>query len=360
MTALKKTVLHSLHISLSAKMVAFAGYHMPLHYADGIIKEHLHCRQKMGLFDISHMGQITIQSSSAAEEIETLTPGNIKDLQLGQQRYIILTNKTGGIIDDVIISRTDTGFLLVVNAVCKEKVFKHLQNNLSAQCKVEWLQKQVLMALQGPMASQLMRQLSSTAATLCFMQSCTTQIEHMPCRISRCGYTGEDGFEISIANQYAESLARKLLCFDFVKPIGLGARDTLRLEAGLGLYGNEFNESISPVEAELSWTFRPNAAHYLGAEIIREQQKTAISMRLVGIVSEQKSILRGKTILHDDNDAVIGFVSSGGYSPSLKRPIALAFIKTTYNKNKLIALVRKHKVIAQITRLPFVPHRYHR
>ncbi|HIF55421.1 MAG TPA: glycine cleavage system aminomethyltransferase GcvT [Methylococcaceae bacterium] len=360
MAALKKTALYALHLELAAKMTDFAAYTLPLHYADGIIKEHLHCRQQLGFFDISHMGQISLSGASVAQALETLTPGNIQGLQPGQLRYAVLTRTNAGIIDDIMINRLDTGFMLTVNAACKAKVLTHLQAHLSSQCQLEILPDQALFAIQGPLAKQLMAQLSATASTLSFMHSCTTRIEHMPCIISRCGYTGEDGFEISIDNQYAEPLARKLLAFAAIKPIGLGARDSLRLEAGLGLYGHEYDESISPVEAGLSWTFRKNASHFPGAHIIHCQQQTGVSKRLAGLLIEEKAMIRADTPLYDDKGTPVGMVTSGGYSPCLKKTIALAFIDAAYPHSSLIAKVRHRTLTAQITALPFLPHRYHR
>ncbi|KAF3984442.1 MAG: glycine cleavage system aminomethyltransferase GcvT [Methylococcales symbiont of Hymedesmia sp. n. MRB-2018] len=361
MSELNRTALYSLHIELAAKMVDFAGYRMPLHYADGIIKEHLHCRQQLGFFDVSHMGQILIKGSSSATLLETLTPGNITKLEVGQLRYSIFTTLEGGIIDDFIIAHiSENNFLLTVNSACKNKVFKHLTDHLFPQCQLQILQCHTLFSLQGPAASTLMAELSKTASQLYFMQCCSTTIDHIPCLISRCGYTGEDGFEISIDNKFANILARKILTFDTVKAIGLGARDTLRLEAGLSLYGNEFDQTSSPIEAGLSWTFRNNSKPFQGAEFILSQQKTETAKRLIGLIVEGKAIIRSKMLLYDDNDREIGFVSSGSYSPSLKKPIALAYIETNYQQPYLIAKVRKHHIKAQITRLPFVPHRYYR
>ena len=361
MSELKTTAIYSLHIELAAKMVAFAGYQMPLHYTDGIIKEHLHCRKQLGFFDVSHMGQISIEGSSSAYLLETLTPGNISGLQPGQLRYSVFTNEQGGVIDDFVIARSSSNkFLLTVNAGCKEKVFKHLDKHLQAQCCVQKLAQQALFALQGPLASTLMAQLSEEASKLNFMHCCTTLIGNIPCIISRCGYTGEDGFEISVDKQYAMALAKNLLSFDHVKPVGLGARDTLRLEAGLGLYGHELDETINPVEAGLSWTFRKEASDFLGANKILAVDNLAPEKKLVGLIAENKSIIRSKVILYDDNDSAIGFVSSGSYSPSLKKPIALAFIKSHYQQQYLIAKIRNRPVKLHITSLPFVAHRYHR
>lgn len=361
MSELKKTALYSLHIELAAKMVPFASYHMPLHYADGIIKEHLHCRKQLGFFDVSHMGQISIVGSSSAKLLETLTPANISGLQTGQLRYSVLTNKQGGVVDDFVIARSDSNnYLMTVNASCKQKVLEHLQKHLLPQCSVQILPQQALFALQGPLTSTLMAQLSNEASELNFMRCCITQIDNIPCIISRCGYTGEDGFEISVENQYAQTLAKKLLSFDTVKPVGLGARDTLRLEAGLGLYGHELDETINPVEAGLSWTFRKNGSKFLGAENILAPDNIAPEKRLVGLIAEGKSIIRSKTILYEDNGSEIGFVSSGSYSPSLKKPIALAFIKANYQQQHLFAKIRNRHIKLHISILPFVVHRYHR
>ena len=250
---LKQTPLYNLHLKLGAKMVPFAGYHMPLQYDKGIIHEHLHCRSQAGFFDISHMGQCLILGDSAAGELEQLTPSDITGLKSGKQKYTVLTNNDGGIIDDIIITRIDSGLMIIVNAACKDKDFAHLKSHLSGQCEFKELPDHALLALQGPLAATVMQKYSADAAGLSFMQACETEINGIPCTISRSGYTGEDGFEISVANQYAEHLACLLLAEDAVEAVGLGARDTLRLEAGLSLYGHELNETITPVEAGLQW-----------------------------------------------------------------------------------------------------------
>lgn len=360
MSDLKKTPLNNLHLKIGAKMVAFAGYEMPLQYPTGIIQEHKHCREQSGFFDISHMGQCLITGQSVAEELEKLTPSNITGLKIGQQRYTVLTNDKGGIVDDIIITRTESGFLIVVNAGCKEKDFAHLQQHLPDSCQLTILQDQALFALQGPMAAKIMGQLSEQASNLSFMQACTSQIANIECFISRCGYTGEDGFEISIANESAEVLAEQLLAFDEVAPVGLGARDTLRLEAGLSLYGHELTETISPVEAGLKWTFRKNATNFLGADIIQAQLKAGASRKRVGLIIDGKRPIRKDCKLYDSQNNRIGLVTSGSFSPGLNKPIALALIDSHYKESIVFANVRNHSITANISRLPFIPHRYHR
>lgn len=360
MSELKKTPLFSLHLSLGAKMMPFAGYEMPVQYGAGIIQEHLHCREQAGFFDISHMGQLLITGPSVAEELETLAPSNIIGLKTGQQRYTVLTNKNGGIIDDIIITRMESRFIVVVNAACKEKDFVHIKHHLSNQCTIKILQDRALFALQGPAAAKVMTHLCKQASKLSFMQACFTDIADMACFISRCGYTGEDGFEISVDNIHAETLAKQLLAYSEVKPIGLGARDTLRLEAGLSLYGHELSETISPVEAGLKWTFRKGATNYLGANIIQAQLLSGNSKRRVGLIVEGKAPVRENTELFDAHDQLVGLVTSGSFSPSLRKPIALALINSEHQETILYAKVRNRMITVNIVPLPFIPHRYQR
>jgi len=360
MSELIKTPLHSLHIELGAKMVGFAGYTMPVQYPLGIIQEHLHCRTQAGFFDISHMGQFLITGTSVAEELEKLVPSNIINLTLGQQRYTILNNKNGGIIDDIIITRIEQGYLIVVNAACKEKDFAHLQQHLSQQCNLTELHDQTLFSLQGPAAENIMTHLSEQAAQLSFMHACTTQISNMECIISRCGYTGEDGFEISINNQHAEILAKQLLSFEQVRPIGLGARDTLRLEAGLSLYGHEINESISAIEAGLKWIFRKDDSDYIGKNILSLQLRNGSTRKRIGLIVEGKIPVRQNTELFDSQNNSIGIVTSGSFSPTLGKPIALALINNSNDDQTLYAKVRNRLLPVNKTQLPFVQHRYQR
>jgi aminomethyltransferase len=357
---LKQTPLYQLHLELGAKIVAFGGYHMPIYYPGGIIQEHLHCRSHAGFFDISHMGQCLITGDEAANELERLTPSDIIGLKRGQQKYTVLTNKEGGIIDDIIISRTDFGLMIVVNASCKDKDFHYLASQLSNRCHFVELTDQALFALQGPIAATIIRKFSVSAADLPFMATCETELEGIKCIVSRCGYTGEDGFEISVANDKAEALARLLLAERNVIPIGLGARDTLRLEAGLCLYGHELNENITPVEAGLSWIIKKSQSGFPGADtIIRQLQEGPEKIR-VGLMVDSKQPIREGSTVFNDNDEIIGQVTSGSFAPSLGKPIAMAQLERHYAKlgNRLYAQVRDHQVAATITRLPFVPHRY--
>ena len=344
---LKYTPLYALHKELNAKLVAFAGYEMPVQYSS-IIQEHIHCREAVGFFDISHMGQCVLLGENATEELERLTPSAIQSLKIGEQKYTVLLNERGGIIDDIIVTRQAKGFMLVSNAACKEKDIAHLKQH--CQSELIELDDYALFALQGCLAENIIQKYSSAAAQLKFMQCCDTDINGIPCTVSRSGYTGEDGFEISVANQYAETLARLLLAEENVKPIGLGARDTLRLEAGLCLYGHELNEDITPVEAGLSWLIRKTV-------VIKPATR-----RRVGLLVESKIPVREQTELVDEANNKIGVVTSGSFSPCLKQPIAMALLNNDYTSlgTRVFANVRNTKIALTVTALPFVAHRYRR
>ena len=359
---LKQTPLYHLHLELGAKMVPFAGYQMPVQYSKGIIHEHLHCRSHAGFFDISHMGQCLVLGDDAASELERLTPGDISGLKPGDQKYTLLTNNDGGIIDDIIITRIDSGLMIIVNAACKDKDFTYFKNHLSGHCAFKELPDHALFALQGPAAATIIGKFSAVAAQLSFMQACATEISGIPCHISRSGYTGEDGFEISVANQYAEQLARLLLAEDEVEAVGLGARDTLRLEAGLCLYGHELNEAVTPVEAGLQWLFKKGHSEFPGADkILHQLQKGSEKIR-TGLLVESKIPVREGSVVTDSEDRVIGHVTSGSFSPSLGKPIAMALLERNSAGlgNTLYAIVRDRKIAVTVTKLPFIPHRYHR
>lgn len=359
---LKQTPLYQLHLDLGGKMTAFAGYQLPIHYRNGIIHEHLHCRSHAGFFDISHMGQCLISGDEAASELERLTPSDITGLKLGQQKYTVLTNDEGGIIDDIIITRIESGLTVVVNAACKDKDFHYLVRQLPDHCHFVELADQALFALQGPIAAAIIRKFSASAADLAFMTARETELEGIKCTISRCGYTGEDGFEISVANVHAEALARLLLAEKDVIPIGLGARDTLRLEAGLCLYGHELNESVTPVEAGLHWLIKKGHCDFPGADkIIRQLQFGTEKIRSGLVVDSKVPVREGSDIFNDNND-VVGHVTSGSFSPSLGKPIAMAMLDHHYSAldTRLHAKVREHHVAVTVTRLPFIPHRYQR
>ncbi|MDF1584423.1 MAG: glycine cleavage system aminomethyltransferase GcvT [Methyloprofundus sp.] len=358
MSDLKRTPLYDLHLALNAKMVSFAGYHMPIQYPAGIIKEHLHCRSLAGLFDISHMGQCLVSGDNIVAQLDKLVPSDLITLSTGEQRYTVLTNPAGGIIDDLIIGRIDDSFMLVFNAACKEKVLTYLQRNL--QCHFQILSEYALLALQGPSAKEVMAELSVQACDLSFMQVLQTDINGMQCMISRSGYTGEDGFEISIAKQYAQLLAELILSFAQVQPIGLGARDTLRLEAGLSLYGHELNEAVSPVEAGLSWLIDKNKTGFPGADVIGQQLQQGAARKRVGLLVEGKIPVRDHGQVYTGNDVLVGTITSGSFSPSLNQPIALALIDTPCLDKTLYAQIRDKKIALQVTQLPFVAHQYYR
>lgn len=339
-------------------MISFAGYYLPVQYPTGIIKEHLHCRFQVGFFDISHMGQCLLQGDGIIERLDRLIPSAIKDLAIGHQRYSVLTHTSGGIIDDIIISRLENGFMIVVNASCKEKDFIYLRSKLD-DC-VQVLLDQSLFALQGPMAKLIMEKLSAPACQLCYMQTMVTNIKGIECIISRSGYSGEDGFEISVANHYARELAEMILSFQQVKPIGLGARNTLRLEAGLCLYGNELSEDISPVEVGLHWVVDKNKRNFPGGKQIWQQLQRGASKKRIGLLVKGRIPVREHQEVYTENDRLVGVISSGCFSPSLNKPIAMALVDQRCSDSVLYANVRNQKIAMEVTELPFVPHRYHR
>ncbi|MDD2760920.1 MAG: glycine cleavage system aminomethyltransferase GcvT [Methylomonas sp.] len=362
MNDLKQTPLCELHRQLGAKMTAFAGYALPVQYPKGIIHEHLHCRSHAGFFDISHMGQCHILGERAAEALERLTPGGIVDLAVGRQKYTVLTNEEGGVIDDIIVTRNEEGLSMVVNAACKAKDFAYLCARLSFDCEFSACNDLALLALQGPEAVTVIEKFSKDAARLAFMQACPTQLGGVACTISRCGYTGEDGFEISLPQTEAEYVGRLLLAEPGVEAIGLGARDTLRLEAGLCLYGHELNENITPVEAGLKWIFKKGHSDFPGADkVLRQLQGGCESIR-VGLAVEGRIPVREGAQMLTEDDEPAGFVTSGGFSPSLNRPVAMASIRREYAAigTPLFASVRGNRIAVSVCRLPFVPHRYHR
>lgn len=308
------------------------------------------------------MGQCLIKGSAANFELERLTPGNITRLKYGQQQYTVLTNADGGIIDDIVITSFDSELMIVVNAACKEKDFNHLRKHLSDGCRLQELADHALLALQGPYAAHIMQQLAPDAFRLKFMHSCRTEIEDIKCTISRSGYTGEDGFEISVPNKHAERLVRNLMQFPEVEPAGLGARDTLRLEAGLSLYGHELNENITPVEAGLSWLIKNPSHGYPGAGTLLNQLQNGSDRQRVGLLVEARMPVRENAPVFDKNDNSVGHVTSGSFSPTLSRPIALALIdsESAVIGDTLFTRVRNNLIKLTVCDLPFVPHRYHR
>lgn len=343
-------------------MIPFAGYQMPVHYTKGIIHEHLHCRSKAGLFDISHMGQFQLKGESAASELEKLTPGTMTLLKNGQQQYTVLTNADGGIIDDIIVTRFHSDIMIVVNAACKDKDFRHLQKHLSDRCQFRELSDHALLSLQGPKAADVMLAIAPDACRLNFMNACRIKIDDSLCTVSRSGYTGEDGFEISVPNRSVEALTRLILADPLVEPIGLGARDTLRLEAGLCLYGHELDETITPIEAGLQWVIHHSNHHFPGAGTILNQLQHGADIQRVGLIVEARSPVREHAQIVDSHGEPLGHVTSGSFAPSLGKPVAMALIQSeaAIIGEKVYSQVRNSPVMLTVCDLPFVPHRFRR
>ena len=366
---MKRTPLYDLHGELGARMVEFAGYAMPVHYPLGVMGEHLHTRSAAGLFDVSHMGQIVVRGERAAAALERLVPADLPALRPGNQVYSLFTDGDGGILDDLIITCwSGQEYFLVVNAACKEQDLAHLKRGLP-ECEVQALEERALLALQGPAAVEVMRAIAPPVTGLVFMAGMHVEIDGSACFVTRSGYTGEDGFEISVPAGAAEHLARRLLAHEAVQPIGLGARDSLRLEAGLCLYGHDMNAQTTPVEAGLQWVVakarRPGGARaggYPGAERIEEQLAAGPSRRRVGLVGEGKAPVREGAELHDGDGALVGRVGSGGFGPSDGGAIAMAYVgvEPAVPGTRLDAMVRGRPRPMTVTRMPFVPQRYYR
>ena len=367
--ALLHTPLHALHLELGAKMVPFAGYAMPVSYPQGILAEHRQCRDSAVLFDVSHMGQLRLTGDDAAAALETLVPVDILGLAPGKQRYALFTNDTGGILDDLMVTRRDDHLFLVVNAACKEADTAHLRAHLSTRCLIEPLPERALLALQGPRAAAVMQRLAPELARLTFMTGGEATIKGIACFATRSGYTGEDGFEISVAAAEAETLARALLAEPEVAPAGLGARDTLRLEAGLCLYGHDIDTTTTPVQAGLTWAIqkvrRPGgerAGGYPGAEVIATQLASGAPSKRVGLVGLERVPVREGAHIVDDAGAAIGRVTSGTVGPSVGQPIALAYVPGALAVPGTVvhADVRGKRQPMRVSPLPFAPHRYFR
>ena len=366
--SLKRTPLYELHRELGAKIVPFAGYEMPVQYPLGILKEHLHTRARAGLFDVSHMGQAYLigpDHQTTATALEALVPADILNVKPGTQRYTQLLNDEGGIIDDLMVSRSaeDGKLFLVVNASRKDVDYKHISARLPASVRLEPLHDRGLLALQGPEAATVLAKHSPDAVSLGFMGTRRASVAGFDCHVSRSGYTGEDGFEISVAADQAVELARLLLADDAVQPIGLGARDSLRLEAGLCLYGHELDEETTPIEAGLTWSIqkrRREAGDFPGAERIQRELRDGPKRVRVGIKPEGRAPARDGTEIFDANGTRIGVITSGGFGPTVNGPIAMGYVDPAHAKpgTKIDLMVRGKPQPAQIIDLPFVPHRY--
>ncbi|MCU7650472.1 glycine cleavage system aminomethyltransferase GcvT [Pseudomonas piscis] len=368
---LLKTPLHSLHLELGARMVPFAGYDMPVQYPLGVMKEHQHSREQAGLFDVSHMGQILLRGANAAKALETLVPMDIIDLPVGMQRYAMFTNEQGGILDDLMVANLgDEQLFLVVNAACKDQDLAHLRRYIGEQCEIQPLfEERALLALQGPAAVSVLARLAPQVAQMTFMQFKPVTLLGVDCFVSRSGYTGEDGFEISIPTAQAEKIARALLAEPEVAPIGLGARDSLRLEAGLCLYGHDMNEQTTPIQASLLWAISkarradgPRAGGFPGAEVIFAQQQEGVARKRVGLLPQERTPVREGAEIVDADGNIIGSVCSGGFGPTLGGPLAMGYLDIQYTAldTQVCAIVRGKKVPMLVSKMPFVPQRYYR
>lgn len=366
---LARTPLHALHVELGARMVPFAGYDMPVQYPAGILAEHTACRTAAALFDVSHMGQMRLEGEDAAAALETLVPMDVQGLGVGKQRYALFTNDAGGIQDDLMVTRRENDLLLVVNAACKEADTAHLQRHIGGRCRVVPLPERALLALQGPKAVDALARLAPGVRALTFMTGGAFTLEGADCYLTRSGYTGEDGFEISVPAEAAERLARALLAQPEVQPAGLGARDTLRLEAGLCLHGHDIDTRTTPVEAGLTWSIQKvrraggeRAGGYPGAAVIDAQLASGPARKRVGLIGLDRTPVReGAPLLAADGRSV-GCVTSGTVGPTVKQPIAMGWLETALAAagTDVFAEVRGKRVPMRVAAMPFAPHRYHR
>ena len=373
---LKRTPLYALHLARGGKMVPFAGYEMPVQYAAGVLREHLHTRLHAGLFDVSHMGQIVLRAKSgrvadAATALERLVPQDILTLSPGRQRYAQFTNDAGGLLDDLMVANFGDHLFLVVNAACKTADEAHLRAHLSDVCVIEPLANRALIALQGPAAESVLTKFCAEAPAMRFMDAGPRKVMGLDCIVSRSGYTGEDGFEISVPAGHAEELARALLAEADVLPIGLGARDSLRLEAGLCLYGHDIDATTTPVEAALEWSVqkvrRPGGARaggFLGAERILAQFGAGAPRRRVGLRPEGRAPVREGANLFADEAASepVGKVTSGGFGPTLNAPVAMGYLPSALAAagTQVFAEVRGQRLALRVAATPFVKNTYKR
>lgn len=357
-----KTPLFDLHTDLGGRLVPFAGYALPVQFPDGIMAEHLWTRQSAGLFDVSHMGQVVLRGENVDGALETLVPGDIKILKPGKMRYSLLLNDSGGILDDLMVTRTHKGLFLVVNGAVKQADILHMRDRLPKDIWLEYHPDAALLALQGPKAVDALIRLAPDAAALTFMTGAEMSIAGVQGWVSRSGYTGEDGFEIAVSGKDALHVARELLKQPEVKPIGLGARDSLRLEAGLPLYGHDITTDTSPVEADLSFAIskrRKTEKGFPGADTIMDQLLNGAATKRVGLKIDGRQPAREGAEIYNDNTK-IGQITSGGFSPSLQMPIAMGYVSAGFaaDGSKVEIDVRGKRLAATVTPMPFVPHTY--
>ncbi|WP_395024534.1 glycine cleavage system aminomethyltransferase GcvT [Comamonas odontotermitis] len=370
--ALLSTPLNALHLELGARMVPFAGYSMPVQYPDGLIAEHKHTRSAAGLFDVSHMGQLRLVGPDAAAAFETLMPVDVIDLAVGKQRYGLLLNDDGGILDDLMFFRVSQDELFViVNGACKVADIAHIQARIGNRCQVEPMPSHGLLALQGPQAVTALSRLAPGVEKLVFMTGGNFDVEGIPCFITRSGYTGEDGFEISVAGDQAQALARLLLAQPEVKPIGLGARNSLRLEAGLCLYGSDLDTTTTPPEAGLNWAIQKvrrtggaRAGGFPGADKVLAQIDTPATLprKRVGLIAQERIPVREQVEICTPDGKAIGATTSGLLGPTIDKPIAMAYVEPAFAAigTRLNAMVRGKPVPVEVVAMPFVAPNYFR
>jgi len=373
--ALKQTPLTALNIELGGKMVEFAGYEMPVQFAEGVMKEHLHTRAKAGLFDVSHMGQVILRPKSgnvadAALALERLVPVDILGVKEGRQRYALFTDAKGGILDDLMVANRGDHLFVVVNAGCKEQDVAHMRAHLSDVCEVEELTDRALVALQGPAAEAALAKFAPEVADMAFMDVRQVSILSADCVVSRSGYSGEDGYEVSVPAATAVAFVRALLENPDVHPIGLGARDSLRLEAGLCLYGNDIDTTTTPVAAALEWAVQKvrrtggaRAGGFPGADVILPEFETGVSRRRVGLAPEGRAPIRGGSLYSDETSSeVVGHISSGSFGPTTGTPVAMGYVATALSATgtRLFVELRGKRVAVTVATLPFISPRYKR
>ena len=371
-----KTPLHDLHVALGARMVPFAGYDMPVQYPTGLMAEHLHTRKAAGLFDVSHMGQLRLVGAAAASAFETLVPVDVIDLPAGKQRYGLLLNDEGGVMDDLMFvnrNLADGGdIFMIVNGACKVGDMAHIEKKIGGLCQVIPMLDMALLALQGPQAVTALQRLAPGVEKLIFMTGARFMVAGCDCYVTRSGYTGEDGFEISVHASQAQTLAKALLAQPEVKPVGLGARNSLRLEAGLCLYGQDLDTSTTPIEASLNWAIQKvrrtggaRAGGFPGAEKVLAQlanPANTLTKKRVGLQALERVPVREHTALHSDAGLLIGEVTSGLLGPSINQPIAMAYVNPAFaaSGTRLQAMVRGKSVPMAVVDMPFVANRYYR
>jgi aminomethyltransferase len=359
----QKTALYDFHKNLGARFVSFAGYEMPIQYKDGIVKEHINTRESVGFFDVSHMGQLFLSGDRSLEEsLEKIIPLDFKEIKKNQSKYSFLINDKGGVIDDLIITRVEEGFNIILNAACKDNDIKEISKCLSSKHKYELKKNLSLIALQGPKSELILESIVNGVKKLKFMNGDYFEFEENKIYITRSGYTGEDGFEISVPNKYVENFTKILFDKD-VKAIGLGARDTLRLEAGLCLYGHELNQDINPIQANLKWAIpkrRREEGGFNGWEKIKQDLKNGVSKIRVGIKPYGKIIAREGAKIFSSEGEEIGVITSGTFGPSVNSPVSMGYIKSKFSEinNKILLEVRGKKHEAVVSKLPFYKKSY--